>query len=135
MIGGAGPVRLEVTAPRRVETGRPVTFVLRATNTGSDSVTLYLRGREIAFDLIVSRADAPQTPVVWQRLRGATIPAIVQVRQLGAGESLVLEHRWDQRGDDGNPVGPGAYLVRGLLLTDDPEPMRSSEVPFEITDR
>jgi hypothetical protein len=122
------PVRVEVSAPEQVRAGAPVPFTLRAINDGADSAVLYLRGREIAFDLVVSRQDGQ---VVWQRLRDATIAAIAQVRELAPRESLTLEDRWDQRGDAGTAVGPGEYSVRGVLLTEGP-PLESSELPFRV---
>lgn len=39
---------------------------------------------------------------------------------LGPGRSLTFRERWDQRAENGKPVPPGEYLIRGVLLTDAP---------------
>ena len=120
---------LELDAPPRVAPGTSVTLVLRLRNTSAEPATLYLRGRTSAFDFIVSDAR----DVVWQRLRGAVVPAIARVVQLGPGETLELRDRWPLTGNDGRPVAAGRYSVVGLLLRDEPEPLRSGSVSIEIS--
>ncbi|HET8624293.1 MAG TPA: BsuPI-related putative proteinase inhibitor [Gemmatimonadales bacterium] len=55
---------------------------------------------------------------VWRRLEGEVIAAILGIRTLGPGEIISFEDVWPQRDDRGKPVGPGTYLVVGLLPTD-----------------
>ena len=118
--------RLRLAA--EVHAGEVVPIALAVTNTGDATIELYLRGRTIAFDVIVqSEAGA----VVWQRLSGEIIPAILQLKALPAGESLILTTRWDQRTQSGVPVPAGTYSVRGLLLTDG-EPMQTPVVTLHI---
>lgn len=127
----ADSVRLELRVPREVPSGRPVPVRLELVNPGSAPATLYLRGREIAFDVVVTRPDGSP---VWRRLAGAAIPAILQVRRLAPGERMSFEARWAQRTDAGRPVAPGDYLVKGALLTDQ-EPLETEPAPLRILPR
>lgn len=107
-------------------------MTLRARNTGGSPLELYLRGRAIAFDILVAREDGA---VVWQRLRGQTIPAILRVETLASGQVLELRDVWDQRDNAGQRVAPGRYTVRGMLPTDEPEPLSTPPAPLHITAR
>ena len=99
-------LRLRVEVPASVRQGTSVPVTLRVENVSPRPVELYLRGRTIAFDVIVARAGGQ---VVWRRLDGAAIPAIVQLRVLAPGEALVLRATWDQRtGARGNPTAWGS---------------------------
>ena len=110
-------LRIQLDVPQAVLVGKPVPIVIRLENVGARPLDLYLRGRTIAFDIFISRADGEP---VWQRLKDAIIPAIIQLKTLRPKEVLELKAEWDQRGNQGEPVGPGTYLVRGKVLTDDP---------------
>lgn len=109
------PARLDLEAPTRATAGEPVALVLRLRNPTADSQTVYLRGREITFDLVVT--DSAGRPV-WRRLEGAVIPAMLQVRTLAPGEVVVLATAWSGRDQDGAPVPAGRYELRASLLTD-----------------
>jgi hypothetical protein len=87
-------------------------------------------GRTIAFDLVVR---SPDGRVVWRRLEGQSIPAILQIRTPAPGEALALSDTWTQRGGDRRAVPPGTYSVEGVLPTDAPEPLRAPPVPLVIT--
>jgi hypothetical protein len=126
---GADALRLALDVPASARVGVPVPIALRVENVAGRPVELYLRGRTIAFDVVVTRADGR---VAWRRLAGASIPAIVQLRVLAAGETLVLRTAWDQRTGDGVPAGVGRYTVRGLLLTDRAEPLETEAAALEI---
>jgi hypothetical protein len=112
--------------------GERVPVTLRARNIGRAPLELYLQGRPVAFDIIVTREGGS---LVWRRLEGQTIPAILQVRTLGAGESLELLDEWDQRANDGALVGPGSYTVEGALLTDSPELLETAGASLLILPR
>lgn len=116
-----GALRFDVVVPPVARSGEVVPVTLRVRNDGRQAVELYLQGRPIAFDIIVSRADGR---VVWRRLEGRTIPAILQVRVLGPGEALELADTW-------RAGAPGRYTVQGILLTD-AEPLRTTPVPLEV---
>ena len=92
-------------------------------------MTLYLRGRTIAFDIVVAREDGT---VVWRRLEGQVVPAIIQVKELASGEVVELRGEWNQRTARGRPVGAGLYSVRGELLTDTPLPLATAPVQLRI---
>lgn len=122
-------LRLEIALPAEVRSGETVSIVLRARNTGSTRIVLYLQGRTIAFDITIARGDGE---AVWRRLDGQVTPSILQVRELAPGERLELDAEWDQRGNDGNLVPPGAYRVDGTILTDGAEPLRTPVARLRI---
>jgi hypothetical protein len=127
----AESLRLETDVPSQVRAGEPVPITLRATNTGSRPLEMYLMGRSVTFDITVSR---PSGAVVWRRLDGQTVPAILQFRILAPGETLELRHDWDQRATRGRIVSPGTYVVQGALLTD-AQPLRTPAVSLRIVAR
>lgn len=108
-------LRLRLLAPDRVVAGEPVPVTLRLENATERTLTLYLTGRSIAFDVVVERADGAR---VWRRLEGEVIQSILRLETLGPGEVLVLETSWDQRSNAGEPVPPGEYRVRGIVPTE-----------------
>jgi hypothetical protein len=122
------PPRLEIDVPPRVAAGDSVRIVLRATNDGPGPLELSLMGRSVTFDIAVANADGA---VVWRRLEGQVIPAILQIRILAPDESLELEHVWDQRTNAREPVRPGTYTVTGTILTDG-RPLRTPAAPLRI---
>jgi uncharacterized protein (DUF58 family) len=123
---------VELDVPREVQAGEPVPMTLRVTNTGDRPLTLHLRGRPIAFDLVVSREDGS---IVWRRLEGAMIAMVLQVRTIAPGETLRLEDVWQQQAARGTRVSPGDYTVTAALLTDSPTPLRSSSTSLRIVAR
>ena len=122
-------MRLDIVLPDSVRVGDPVPVTLRLTNTGHKPLTVYLQGRPIAFDLTVHRLDGT---VVWRRLEGEVISAILAVRQLEPGASLEFEEVWRQVSNSGETVPPGNYRVTGALPTDAPEPLRTSPALLRI---
>ena len=121
-------LRLRLDVPREVAAGDPVPMRLRVENVAGRALDLYLTGREIAFDLIVESAAGT---VAWRRLHDQVIPQILRVEQLAPGDTLVLEDAWDQRSNDGEPVAPGTYAVRGEVLTED-EPLVAGPATLRI---
>jgi hypothetical protein len=120
---------LHLTVPARVRVGEPVRVALSVTNRGTVPLTLYLKGRPIAFDIVVRRGGGE---IVWRRLHGATIAMVLRVETLPPGDSLRLEGVWPQRNQSGGPVEPGDYTVTGELPTDGPEPLRSAAASLRI---
>lgn len=120
-------MRVELVVPRRVEAGAPVRIAIRIANTSERPLELHLQGRETVFDLTVHRGEA----LVWRRLEGATVPAILQLRTLAPGEVLELADTWAQRECGGAPVEPGAYSVTGKVPTDE-APIRAGPAPLTI---
>ncbi len=115
--------------PDSAAVGTVIPIELRVKNETSAPLDLYLRGREITFDVTIvdSSGDA-----VWRRLEGEVVPAILQLRTLAPGEVLRLTAAWDQRSRRGTQVPPGHYSVRGAVLTDGERTLESPSVPLEI---
>ena len=120
---------VHLTVPPRVRAGEPVPVALSVANRGSTPLTLYLKGKPIAFDIVVRRKGGA---IVWRRLSGAAITMVLRVETLAPGDSLRLEDVWPQRTQSGAPVAPGDYTVTGELPTDRPEPLRSAPAPLRI---
>jgi hypothetical protein len=127
----AQSLRLEIDVPPRVTVDESVPITLRATNAGAGPLELYLMGRSVTFDITVADSDGR---VVWRRLEGEIVPAILQVRVLAPGDSLQLDHAWDQRTNGGQPIEPGAYTVTGAIITDG-QPLRTPAAPLRIMPR
>ncbi len=123
---------VELDLPREVRAGDAVPMTLRVTNTADRPLTLRLRGRPIAFDLVVRREDGT---IVWRKLEGAMIAMVLQLRTLAPGETLELEDAWRQQAADGSQVGPGDYAVTGALLTDSHTPLESAPASLRIRAR
>lgn len=104
-------------------------LVFTVTNAGRAPVTLQLLGRVPSADFRIS--DSRGRPV-WSRLRGQTLLGALRLFPLDAGKSLSFREVWNQRSDAGRPVTPGEYLVRGVLLTDDPEGLPSPPARIRI---
>ena len=121
-------LRLRLEAPETVASGSSVPFAIVIENRADRPSALSLRGRTIAFDLLVRN---PAGAIAWQRLAGQSIPAILRLEELAPGATLRLTATWDQRGSDGALVPPGRYQVEGLVLTDG-EPLRAGPVDLLI---
>jgi hypothetical protein len=101
--------------------------VFSVRNAGKTSVTLQLLGRTPTADFVVEDSAGRR---IWSLLRGQTMLGALRLHPLGPGQRLEWRHRWDQRTDGGEPVPPGQYLVRGVLLTDTPGGLSSP--PFRL---
>jgi hypothetical protein len=121
MTHSADSLRLELLAPAAAPAHTTVAFTLRAHNTAARTFELYLRGREIAFDIIVLDAQGSH---VWRRLKGEMIPAILRLEPLAPYAALELVAEWS-----GGEAGD--YTAYGELLTDG-EPLRSPPVILRL---
>jgi hypothetical protein len=119
---------IALEAPAALAGGRSAIITIRLTNPTDRTLDLSLRGREIAFDLIVSREDGT---VVWRRLEGEVVPAILRLEQLAPGGELALEAIWDGRDQRGRTLLPGNYALRGEVLTD-AAPLATPQRRFRI---
>jgi hypothetical protein len=70
--------------------------------------------------------------VVWRRLEREVVAAILQLRQLGPKDSLILETEWDQHDRAGVPVPAGEYTITGELPSDPPTVFRSPPTRLRI---
>ena len=124
-----GSMTLHLVLPARVRLGEKVPITLQLKNTSRKPATAYLQGRPVAFDIIITRRDG--TPV-WRRLEGAVVPAVLQVGSLAPGAVLEFHDTWPQRTNLGAAVGPGDYLVTGVLPTDPPAELRTRPARLRI---
>ena len=103
-------LRLSVYAAGRVARGVRVPIGLEIANVSGRALDLHLRGREITVDVRVRDASGA---VVWHRLEGAAVPAILQLVTMTPGETLALEEEWVP-GD----APPGRYTIDAELLAE-----------------
>lgn len=113
--GAPDSLRLRLSLPEELETGTPVPVTLTVENITDRALDLYLTGRPIAFDLMVSDEAGEE---IWRRLEGETIPMVLRIETLAPGAFLELTDTWDQRTNEGEAVPPGTYTVRGEILTE-----------------
>ena len=106
---------VSLDVPDTAKAGSPVPIRIRVKNESAAPLDLYLRGRDVTFDITV--ADSTGDPV-WRKLEGEVTQAILQLKTLAPGEVMELSHTWDQKSQRGSPVPPGSYTVRGSVLTD-----------------
>ena len=123
---------VSLDVPGSVPAGAVVPIKVRVRNATDAPLDLYLRGRDVTFDIAItdSAGDA-----VWSRLTGEPVQAILQLRTLAAGEVLELSHDWDQRSQRGSSVPPGQYTIRGTVLTDGTTTLESPPAQLEIVPR
>lgn len=121
--------KVSLVVPDTVARGAKVPIVIRVSNTTSAPLDLYLRGRDIAFDITVTDSTRAE---VWRRLEGETVLAIIQIKTLGPGETLELSDDWDQRTGSGRPAAAGVYGIRGSVLTDGSTSLVSNEARLVI---
>ena len=103
-------LRLTLDVPSEPRRDILVPIVLRIENAGDRLLELTLRGRSIAFDVIVRDSSGS---VTWRRLANTMIPAIARLEQLEPGQALELHAAWRPGGSP-----PGEYLVEAELFTD-----------------
>lgn len=123
-------VQVRLVVPDTVASGRKVLMTLRLTNTTSAVRELYLRGREITFDIAITDSSGSE---IWRLLGGDPIPAILQLRALKPGETIELTHEWDQRTRRGSEVPDGVYTARAEVLTDGSSSLISNEERLVIS--
>lgn len=121
-------LRLWLEVPDQVRAGESVPVTLRVENVTDRTLNLHLTGRTIAFDLTVADEDGA---VVWRRLEDEVVPAILRLETLAPRDTLVLEDTWEQRSNAGKSVAPGAYTMRGELLSEE-QALAFPPVPLRI---
>lgn len=119
-----------LVAPTLASPGTPVPLRVQVRNETAAPLDLYLRGREVTFDILVSDASGD---AVWSRLSGQVTQAILQLRTLAPGEVMEMTHTWDQKSQRGAQVQPGTYKIRGMIITDGQSRLESAPVTIEIT--
>lgn len=122
-------LRIWLEVPDRVRVGEAVPVTLHLENTSGRALELYLLGRSLTFDVVVTRADGS---VVWRRLEGEIIPAVLRLEVLGVGQRLEARAQWDQRTATGESVGPGVYTLQGQVLTEAPHRLETPPVSLQV---
>lgn len=120
-------VRLE--APEFADERTPIGFSIVIRNTADAPLELHLQGRETIFDLSVI-GDGGR--LVWRRLDGQSLQAILRLDTLGPGESITLADVWDQRDLAGQYVDPGFYTLQASVPTDS-DPLLSQDRLLHVT--
>jgi hypothetical protein len=115
-------LEIKLIAPATARAGDAVPIAIEVRNVTMRTLELSLAGRQIAFDIVVSR----ENEIVWQRLAGQTVPAILQLKTLPSGESFELHDVWKVN------AGPGNYSVVGSIITD-AAPLQTDSVTIAIT--
>ena len=121
--------RLDLEVPVEARVGSAVRITLRVENLGDQPIDLYLRGRTIAFDVIVRRDSGE---IVWRRLENAIIPAVLRIETLPPHGMLELHADWGLETTTGASVTPGTYAVQGVLVTEDAE-LRTVPVSLHVS--
>ena len=114
-------VVVEIAAPRYAAVGDTVPINIVVHNNRERRIDLNLTGREIAFDIVVARADST---IVWQRLRNVVIQPIVQLKTLEPGESFTLTDRWQA-------TQAGSFII-GAELPTDSKPLMAKPVGLVV---
>lgn len=104
--GDSVEVILSAPSFARVGDAVPISVVVR--NNSTRPIDLHLTGRDIAFDIIIERADSS---IVWRRLAGTAVQQILQLKPLAPDESFTLSDHW-------SASETGEYRVRAQLPTD-----------------
>lgn len=116
-------------APESVVLGSVIPITMRIENRSASSLALYLSGRDTVCDLSVTNASGD---VVWRRLEGEILPAILRLEVIEPGKTVEFADTWDQRDDTGRLVPPGSYTVRGAVPTDGSSTLESPAVELRI---
>jgi hypothetical protein len=122
-------LRLILESPARARLGEPVPLVFTVANPGGSPVALYLMGRDPTVDFQVTDDQGSK---IWSRLHGQVGMAPLRLLPLEVGQHLSFHQVWNQLSDTGTPVPPGAYLIRAVLLTDDPGGLASPSARLRI---
>jgi len=122
-------IRLTLHIPERVPTGSVVEITMRIENVSAEPVELYLRGLELTCDFVVT---APNGDIVWRRLEGQVVPAILRLEVLRPGLAIECRDSWCQVNNAGDPVVPGPYAVHGVVLTEGSSTLESAALSFRI---
>ena len=108
-------LRLRVEPPQ-ARAGEKVTMRLKVENEGSRPVTLtFPTGQR--YDFVVMTLDQQ---VIWVWSHGKQFTQAVNTLTLSPGQEAEFEEEWDQTDNDGNPIRPGTYFVKGILSTQPP---------------
>lgn len=109
-IGPGLPLRLTLELPKEVLSGESLSLKLKIENT-SDRV-LNLKIGYAPYDFIVTTPDNTE---VWRWSHGKAFPLMTQPLLLQPGEIKEYSETWDQLDNEGYPIPPGIYFVKGIF--------------------
>jgi hypothetical protein len=89
--------------------GRKLPLKLKLKNISDHPVELTLIGCP-AHDFVIDQDDKE----IWRWSHDKPTLEITGFKTLNPDEELEFETEWDQRDNEGNPISPGTYLVRGI---------------------
>ena len=108
--------------------GETVQLKLTLRNVSDEPVKFSTGGRP-PHDFVISTPEGEQ---VWHWKCGKIIEQPLDGRTLGPGEEMEFTGEWEQVDNRGEPVPPGAYLVRAVLDMEPPEKLVTSAHELEI---
>lgn len=123
MSGPPRPLELVVEAPDQVAKGEAVPMKMALRNTGGAPVKVIVE-REVLTDTMFVNTAVPiyNFYVVGPNEESVRLRRTGPIAGIGSGpqtlrpnETLEYEWTWDQRDQDGDPVGSGTYQVIGTL--------------------
>ena len=125
---GRSALRLELAADRAVyRAGELVELTLAATNSGSAPVTLTAPSSQL-YDFVVLQNSLE----VWRWSRGRMFLTVLTPLTIRPGETRRFKEKWDQRDQAGRPVGPGDYVVEGILIGGKETGLNPERLPITI---
>ncbi len=107
-------LRLDVPAEARL--GGTLPLKLRLKNRIGLPITLPLGG-DPPHDFVVTNAEGSE---VWRWTFGKVVTLLLVLKPLAGGEEIELEGQWSLANNEGEPVPPGTYSVRGTVHAGDP---------------
>ena len=110
-------ISYSLEAPSQVAYGKTVHMKLTLRNISDEPVQVPMGGIP-AHDFVVATADGEN---IWRWQCGQIILQPLVGKTLEPGEELELVGQWEQVDNRGEPVPPGAYLIRGVLEMEPPE--------------
>ena len=112
----------------QISYGETVLMKLTLRNVSEEPVSFVTGGRP-PHDFVVSTPDGEQ---VWHWQCAKIILLPLDNQTLEPGEVMEFSGEWEQVDNRGEPVPPGAYLVRGVLDMDHPEMLVTEAHGLEI---
>jgi hypothetical protein len=122
----ADSLRVELRAPSEVRAGTDVPIEIRVQNISRRRIELNLQGRDIIFDVTVSDTMGN---VVWRRLEGVALQAILRLEPLAPEQVLTLNGVWPR---EASAVTAGEYEVFASIPTDT-LPLVSPAIRLRVT--
>ncbi|MEM0208291.1 MAG: BsuPI-related putative proteinase inhibitor [Thermofilum sp.] len=109
-IGLGLPLRITLEVPKEAQASQSVSLKLKIENTSGKVLNLTVG--YAPYDFIVTTPDGTE---VWRWSYGKAFPLVAMSLTLQPGEVKEYSETWDQLDNEGYPVSPGTYVVRGFF--------------------